>query len=138
MTNVEIFGEYLGNKKIALKHAASQTVIKTAAPLDNQGDGSSFSPTDLIAAALGSCILTTMAIVAERHKISLEKSHFKVTKEMSSATPRSIEALPVELHLPQGLKKEEREILERSGAACPVMRSLSTQLKKEIFFIYDL
>src|SRR5690349_3800793 len=99
--SVEITGRYTGKLGTELTHGPSGALLRTAAPLDNQGDGSSFSPTDLVAAALASCIVTTMAIVAEREGISFRDATFRVEKHMI-AQPRRIGALPVVVHMPAG------------------------------------
>ena len=82
--SVKINGRYIGTKKVELIHEPSGETVRTDAPRDNGGEGSLFSPTDLVAAALGSCAVTTIAIVAERSEIDLEVLEFSVEKEMSS------------------------------------------------------
>jgi putative redox protein len=135
---VVITGRYTGNLKTELVHEPSGTRLVTAAPVDNQGDGSSFSPTDLIAAGLASCIVTTMAIVAERHGIDLGRGHFRVEKHMTSEPPRRIAKLPVVVHLPASLGADERSRLERAAHTCPVHRSLLEEIEAPIDFHYDL
>ncbi|MCB0340038.1 MAG: OsmC family protein [Bdellovibrionales bacterium] len=134
---VEIFGTYLGDKKLELRHGPSGTKILTAAPIDNNGDGSSFSPTDLCAASLGACVTTVMAIFAENSGIDLTGTTFKVEKHMES-NPRRIGSLPVEIHLPKRLTEIERTKLERVGRTCPVCRSLGEQVHHELNFVYDV
>jgi uncharacterized OsmC-like protein len=132
---VEITGKYVGNLKTELTHGPSGAVLKTAAPLDNNGDGSSFSPTDLVAAALGACMTTVMAIVAERDGIDLTGLSFRIEKHMV-ANPRRIGALPVVIHMPAGLTPEQRQKLERSALTCPVHHSLLPEIEKEVRFEY--
>jgi putative redox protein len=132
---VEITGSYTGNLKMDLTHGPSGATLKTAAPVDNKGDGSSFSPTDLVATALGSCIVTTMAIVAEREGIDFTTATFRVEKHMQS-DPRRIAKLPVEIHMPAGLSPDQRTKLERAGHTCPVHKSLLPEIEKEIRFVY--
>src|SRR5262249_62155069 len=108
---VEITGTYTGNLKMELTHGPSGAKLKTAAPVDNKGDGSSFSPTDLVAAALGCCIVTTMAVVAEREGIDFTTASFRVEKHMQS-DPRRIAPLPVEIHMPRGLTPAQRKMLD--------------------------
>jgi len=132
---VEITGTYTGNLKMDLTHGPSGATLKTAAPVDNKGDGSSFSPTDLVATALGSCIVTTMAIVAEREGIDFTTATFRVEKHMQS-DPRRIARLPVEIHMPAGLSPDQRTKLERAGHTCPVHKSLLPEIEKEIRFVY--
>lgn len=133
----KVTGSYIGDLKCRLTHITSGSEIDTAAPLDNQGDGSTFSPTDLVGAALGSCILTTIAIVAKRRDIKIESCSFEVIKEMN-ADPRRIGRLPVEVHLPQNLQPDQRVILERAALACPVHRSLHPDIEAPVRFYYDL
>ena len=132
---VQISGEYTGNLNVTLQHGPSGATIRTAAPVDNQGDGSSFSPTDLLAAALGSCMLTTMAIVAAREGIPFAGGRFTLEKHMR-ADPRRVARLPVRITMPPGLDPEQRATLERAALTCPVYQSLSPEIEKEVEFIY--
>lgn len=134
---VEMTGRYVGNLKTEITHGASGVVIRTAAPADNHGDGSSFSPTDLVAAALGACMVTVMAILAARHDWDLTGSHWRVAKHMSSE-PRRIGRLPVEIHLPATLDERARAALERAAHTCPVHRSLDPELEMPVAFHYDV
>lgn len=135
--SVKISGVYLGNKKVELIHAPSQASIITDAPKDNFGDGSCFSPTDLFAASLGTCIVTTMAIFADRNGIDMNGAKFELEKHMLS-DPRRVGSLPITVHLPTDLNKENRIKLERVAHTCPVHKSLHPDIKVEIKFIYDL
>src|SRR5438477_12207070 len=87
---VKITGEYQGELHCSARHEPSGNALVTDAPKDNQGRGEAFSPTDLLATAFGSCIATTMAIVARKHGVELNGLRFEVTKEMSSDAPRRI------------------------------------------------
>lgn len=133
---VTMTGTYVGGLKTEIEHEPSGIRLRTAAPVDNQGDGSSFSPTDLVGAALASCMLTTMAIVGTRHGIDLQGSTFRVEKHMRS-DPRRIDRLPVELHLPAALTAEQRTLMERTAHACPVHHSLLADVDKSVVFVYD-
>lgn len=133
---VEIRGEYASNLKMQLTHGPSGAELKTAAPVDNQGDGSSFSPTDLMAAALGACMVTTMAIVAQREAIPFEGASFVVEKHMRS-DPRRIERLPVRIRMPRGLSSEQRRRLELIARTCPVQRSLLPEIEADVRFEYE-
>ena len=135
--SVEITGSYIGAKKVRLTHGPSGEVLITEAPKDNGGEGKSFSPTDLVAAAFGSCVMTTIAIVAERLGIHISGMSMRVEKHMS-ADPRRVGNIPLEVHLPQALTEEERGKVERAGRACPVHKSLHPDVKAEITFVYDL
>ena len=132
---VEITGTYTGGLKMDLQHEPSCTVIRTAAPVDNKGDGSSFSPTDLLAAALGSCAVTTMAIVADRENIPFESASFIVHKHMRS-DPRRVDRLPVLIRLPASLGEGQRKLLEQTAQNCPVARSLNPAIEPEFRFEY--
>jgi len=134
---VEITGRYSGHLKTELTHGPSGAVLPTAAPVDNQGDGSSFSPTDLVAATLASCMVTTMAIVAERDGVDLSGVTFRVEKQMTG-DPRRIASLPVVIHMPADLPPVERLKLERAAHTCPVHRSLLPEVEKDVQFVYDV
>jgi putative redox protein len=132
---VEMSGAYAGGLKVELTHGPSGAVIRTAAPLDNQGDGSSFSPTDLVAAGLAACIVTTMAIVAEREGIDLTGVRFSLEKHMRG-DPRRIDRIPVRIEMPAGLTEVQRRKLEFTARACPVHRSLIEEIEKPMEFVY--
>jgi len=127
---------YEGHLRTEATHTASGTVIQTDAPVDNHGRGEAFSPTDLVGTALGTCILTTMAIVAERHQVDLVGSSFKMEKIMSTDAPRRIAQLTVELHLPASLSDSDRALMERTAHTCPVALSLNPEIKQEVRFVY--
>ena len=135
---VEITGTYTGNLKMQLRHGPSGALLGTAAPVDNQGDGSSFSPTDLVAAAMGACMVTTMGIVAARHGIDIAGTRFRVEKHMTSEGPRRIAALPVTIHAPAEWTAEQRQLMERTAHTCPVHRSLIPEVEKQVTFVYDV
>jgi len=134
--SIQITGRYVGNKRIEIKHGPTGSMIITDAPKDNHGEGTTFSPTDLVAAALGSCMLTVMSIVAERDGISLAGMTVEVTKQMADQ-PRRIGALPVVIHMPKGLSAEQRMKLERIAKTCPVSHSLNPLIEAEVGFVYD-
>lgn len=133
---IEITGRWLGNLAVELTHGPSGTTIRTAAPVDNNGDGSSFSPTDLCASSLGACMVTIMGIVAEREGIDLAGLELRVEKHMSSEGPRRIARLPVEIRMPAGLGPDQRLKLERGALTCPVHRSLSPEIEIPVRFVY--
>lgn len=130
-------GTYEGEKRCTLMHGPSSNKINTDAPRDNNGRGEAFSPTDLVGAALGSCILTTMAIYGEKNSIELKGAHFNVTKKMQ-LNPRKIAELEVEITLPEHLNPEQRAALEEIAFTCPVTRSLHPDIKLPISFKYAL
>ena len=131
---VGITGEYLGNLGVAVQHGPSGTTLKTAAPIDNNGDGSSFSPTDLVASALGSCMLTLMGITAQREGIDLAGLRFELDKQMRS-DPRRIDRIPVRIFLPPGLDDDQRRTLEVAALGCPVCRSLLDAIERPVEFV---
>ncbi len=133
---VKITGEYIGSKKIKLCHEPSGASLATSAPVDNNGDGSSFSPTDLVAAALGSCVLTTMSILYERDGIDLSGMSMEIEKIMSSGQPRRIAELKLVVRMPARLTSAEREKVERAGRSCPVHRSLHPDVNAPVVFEY--
>ncbi|MCB1037367.1 MAG: OsmC family protein [Acidobacteria bacterium] len=132
---VHIEGTYVGVLKTELLHGPSGARMVTAAPLDNEGDGSSFSPTDLVASALGACMMTILGIIARREGIDLTGASFRVEKHMQSS-PRRIASLPVTLHLPGGLTVDQKTKLERGALTCPVHRSLLPEIDKPVTFVY--
>jgi putative redox protein len=133
---VEISGTYTGGLKMELRHGPSGTTLRTAAPRDNLGDGSSFSPTDLLAASLGSCMVSTMAIVAQREGIPFTDATFVLEKHMRS-DPRRVGAVPVRIRLPKSLDEAQRQRLEHAALNCPVHRSLHPEIRKDVEFIYE-
>ncbi|MEM7480720.1 MAG: OsmC family protein [Acidobacteriota bacterium] len=132
---VDIQGKYQGNLKVRLQHGPSGQKVTTAAPIDNQGDGSSFSPTDLVAAALGACMVTLVAIVGEREGIDCSGVSFRLEKHMN-ASPRRIGSVPVTILMPPGLSDKQRTLLERAALTCPVHRSLHPEVEKPVTFDY--
>src|SRR5436190_23938621 len=134
MVNVSI--KYTGNLHCDATHGPSQSKIATDAPADNQGKGESFSPTDLVATALGTCIATTMAIVAERHEVELKGMTVQVTKEMADA-PRRIGRLTTEVRIPLPADHPQRELLEKTALGCPVHRSLAAEMERPTRFFWE-
>ncbi len=123
---VKISGEYQGELHCVATHGPSGRTLETDAPVDNQGRGETFSPTDLVATALGTCILTTMGIAARRLGVDLAGARFEVVKEMSADSPRRIARLATQLWLPRPATAEAAASLERIAHACPVHQSLGT------------
>ncbi len=133
-----ISGRYKGRKRIELTHEGSQATFLTDAPLDNNGEGKSFSPTDLVGASYASCVLTIMAIKADNMGWGdFSEATFSVEKEMASG-PRRIAKLKMEFQLPASLTEEQRKALERAGSACPVGYSLHPDIERELSFSYTL
>ena len=131
---VEIRIEYTGELRCSATHAPSGTALVTDAPVDNRGKGASFSPTDLVATALGSCIATTMAIVAERHDWSLVGMCVTVTKKMVADPVRRIGELEVVIEVPTELDEKARTTLEETAHTCPVHKSLADNVQVPMRF----
>jgi putative redox protein len=123
---------YVGELRCRSSHQPSGTELDTDAPTDNQGKGERFSPTDLVATALSTCMLTIMGIVAERHGWSLEGCSARVEKTMTSESPRRIALLSVWLTLPEALDERQRAVLQRAAEACPVKRSLEGAVPMQV------
>src|ERR1700760_3212558 len=121
---VQISIEYQGGLRCEAVHGPSKNKFFTDAPVDNHGKGESFSPTDLVATALGTCMLTTMGIAADRMKIDLAGSRATVQKEMVRSPLRRIGKLTVEIDVPNLLSEADRESLERAAMTCTVHRSM--------------
>ena len=115
---------YEGGLRCRSLHEASGSELLSDAPLDNQGRGEAFSPTDLVATALSTCILTIMGIVAARHGIALEGCGARVEKTMTTSGVRRIAGLEVWVSLPADLDPQQRSLLRRAGENCPVKLSL--------------
>lgn len=121
---VEIDLIYNGGLRSTAIHKPSGTTLETDAPVDNMGRGERFSPTDLLATALGSCMLTIMGIVANREQIDLAGAKVNVQKVMTTTAPRKVAKLTVTFDLPGGLSNVQRQKLENAAHTCPVHRSL--------------
>ena len=126
---------YSGNLRTSALHVDSDEMIHTDAPKDNEGLGESFSPTDLLCTALGSCILTIMAIAARKKGIELKGTTASVKKTMRS-NPRMIDQIDVVIHFDSDFDEKTKIILERAAHQCPVHRSISSKVKKNIVFRY--
>lgn len=127
-----IDSRYQGALRCQATHGPSGTVLETDAPTDNQGQGERFSPTDLVATALSTCILTIMGIVAERHGWDLAGCEARVEKTMTSEPPRQIAKLGVWIHLPEELDPRQKAVLQRAAEQCPVKRSLEGAVAMEL------
>ena len=133
---VQISIDYTGQLHCSATHGPSRTELVTDAPLDNLGKGEAFSPTDLVATALGTCIATTMGIVAQKHGIDLRGMTVNVTKEMAN-DPRRIGRLTSEVRIPLPPDHPQRELLEKTGLGCPVHRSLPADMERPTKFIWE-
>lgn len=133
---VRIQMEYQGDLHCTSVHTPSQTELATDAPVDNQGRGESFSPTDLIATSLGTCMLTTMGIVARTLNVDLIGALATVDKEMSSTPPRKISRLSTVIRVPQTTSPENQQRLENAARSCPVKKSIHPDIETPIEFIW--
>ena len=118
-----------------LAHGPSGATLSTVPPKDNGGDGSSFSPTDMVGAALMACALSTMALVAQREGLSWGDARAAVEKHMTPP-PRRIGELTLVIDMPREVHPEHRARLEEVARTCPVMRSLHPDVKLPIEFRY--
>lgn len=128
---------YQGQLRTECVHVASGQAILTDAPTDNHGRGEAFSPTDLAATALATCILTTVGIVIEQGRLPALELEAKVTKHMSADAPRRIVHIEIDLHVrgPQ-LDDDQRTRFERIAHTCPVAKSLHPDIVQEVRFHY--
>ena len=131
---VEIQIAYQGNLRCSARHVDSGATLLTDAPKDNLGNGESFSPTDLVATALGTCMLTIMGIAAKRMDVDLSGATVVVTKEMSAAPIRRIARLAVTVRVPARLTEEQRQKLQNAALSCPVHKSLHPDVQTPINF----
>jgi uncharacterized OsmC-like protein len=131
---VEISIKYLGDLRCEARHEPSGTVITTDAPVDNEGRGESFSPTDLAATSLGACMLTIMGIAARKQGVDLGDTQVKVLKEMTPKPPRRIAKLTVVFTIPLPASHDKRAMLEEAARNCPVHLSLDPGVEQEMRF----
>jgi len=127
---------YTGELHAEATHLASGAKIITDAPIDNHGKGQAFSPTDLLATSLASCLLTTMGIAANTHTIDMDGASAEVTKVMA-ANPRRVSEVHVKVTMPaKNYTDKEKSILEHAGRTCPVTQSLHPNILQDITFLY--
>ncbi|HBG54101.1 MAG TPA: osmotically inducible protein OsmC [Rikenellaceae bacterium] len=133
----KIKATYLGDLHIEAVHLHSGSRIQTDAPVDNQGKGELFSPTDLFAASLAACMMTIMGISARSYGFALEGAYAEVEKIMASS-PRRVGEIVIDLFFPDGKTYGEREkrLIETAAKTCPVANSIHPEVKKTIRFHY--
>ena len=124
---------YLGDLRTSAIHIASDKNIITDAPIDNQGKGEAFSPTDTVATALASCLLTIMGIKARDLNIDIKNTTAEVSKVMAS-NPRRISEIQITVNFTRSYDQRIKKILEKAALACPVSNSLHPDLKQNILF----
>lgn len=133
--SVKIKGQYCSNLRCELIHENSGSVIYTDAPVDNNGKGEKFSPTDLLAAGLASCMLIIIGIRADHKNILIGRPKIAIEKTMK-AKPRAIAKIRIELIFDVLIKEEEKNYLEKEARNCPVALSLSKEIEQEMVFKY--
>lgn len=127
---------YQGGLHTEATHVKSGNSIETDAPVDNQGRGEAFSPTDLVGAALGTCMLTVMGIYAGNNHLNIGGAEAKITKHMVS-DPRRISRLEVEITMPSNsFTEKERKIFQKIAETCPVALSIHPDIRQEIVFVW--
>lgn len=127
---------YLGNLRTEAEHLQSGSKMITDAPVDNHGKGEAFSPTDTVATALASCMLTIMGIKANDHQMEIEGTTAEVTKVMTDK-PRRISKIKINISVKGSFEEKERKILENAALTCPVYHSLHTDIEKPVTFKYS-
>jgi len=126
--------KYISDLRTEATHVRSGVKLTTDAPVDNQGKGEFFSPTDLLATSLGSCMLTIMGIAARTHGFNIDGTEVSITKIMGT-DPRRVVEIVVELTFPHNnYSAKERKLLELSAKECPVANSLHPDLKQNVIF----
>ena len=134
---VEISIEYKGGLRCEAIHGPSGDKLSTDAPVDNNGKGEAFSPTDLMATALGSCIATIIGIVAERKEIDLSGFKLLVEKHMSEDLPRRIIKLPVLIRIPVSVDSPYKDLFINAALTCPVHQSLRADIEVPIEWYWE-
>ena len=127
---------YKGELRTTCIHLKSGQQIITDAPVDNNGKGEAFSPTDLLATSLGCCMLTVMGIVAKRHNLIMDGTKVEILKVMAD-NPRRVSEIQVDMHFTKiNYSEKDRTLLENTALACPVAKSLHPDIKQKIRFHY--
>src|SRR5215469_3061089 len=134
MVTIDI--EYHGELRCEAVHQPSGTRLSTDAPKDNMGKGESFSPTDLVATALGTCMMTLMGIMARTLNVDLTGTQVTVQKEMVTTPMRRIGKLGVIISVPARLTDEQKQKLERAAMTCPVHKSLHPDVQMPVEFVW--
>ncbi|MAE75278.1 MAG: osmotically inducible protein OsmC [Planctomycetes bacterium] len=133
---VEIHLEYRGDLHTEAVHGPSSTRLETDAPKDNQGRGDSYSPTDLLATALGTCMVTIMAMAARERGIELAGTRVRVEKHMVKDPRRRVGRLDVDFDVVPGVPGEHRAVLEEAARTCPVAETISERTQVQARFSY--
>jgi len=134
---VELTASYEGTLRCSTTHVPSGATFETDAPVDNCGRGERHSPTDLVATALGTCIITTMGIFAQRHEVDLTGTKVRVEKHMTGELPRRIARLVTHITIPLPEDHSQRSALEKVGMNCPVHLSLHPDVERPVVFEWN-
>src|SRR2546430_14620214 len=134
---VKVSVKYTGDLHCHATDGPAESKIFTAAPTDNKGRGQAFSPPDLVATALATCMTTTMGIKAQELGVELRGMTVSVQKEMSNDAPRRIVALPNEIHIPLPPDSPHRKALEQTALNCPVHKSLPPEINRPTKFFWE-
>jgi len=133
---VRMSSVYEGGLRCRVTHGPSGISVVTDAPVDNHGKGESFSPTDLVAAALGVCMMTLIGIVAEKHGLDVTGMTAETVKEMTKAPPRRIASLATRITIPLPPHHQHRSLLEQAALTCPVHSSLHPEIAIPVEFVW--
>jgi len=134
MVTIEI--QYQGDLRCEAVHQPSGIRLNTDAPKDNMGKGESFSPTDLVATALGTCMMTLMGIAARSLNVDLKGTRVTVQKEMVAVPMRRIGKLTVKIAVPTKLTDEQKQKLQQAALTCPVHQSLHPDVQQPVEFVW--
>jgi uncharacterized OsmC-like protein len=134
---VSIQVQYEGDLRCRAIHGPSDQELFTDAPVDNHGRGESFSPTDLVATALATCMATVIGIKAKQKNLAVEGMTVSVEKHMSEDMPRRIVRLPISINLPLSPEHPERRLLEAVALSCPVLQSLHPDIEKAVTWSWN-
>ena len=124
---------YNGDLRTQITHSQSGNIIITDAPIDNNGKGEAFSPTDLFASSLGSCMLTIMGITAQTHGLNIDGSTVNINKIMGT-NPRRVSAIDIIININGKLNEKDKKILQKAAEHCPVSKSIHPDLDEKITF----
>ncbi|MFM2143431.1 MAG: hypothetical protein RLZZ476_1975 [Verrucomicrobiota bacterium] len=133
---VSITVDYTGGLRCSATHGPSKNTLITDAPVDNHGKGESFSPTDLVATALATCMATVIGIKAQQKNLDVTGMKVSVEKHMSEDSPRRIVRLPITIEIPLPEDHPERKLLEATALGCPVHHSVHADIDKPVTFIW--
>ncbi|OYW74013.1 MAG: osmotically inducible protein OsmC [Verrucomicrobia bacterium 12-59-8] len=134
---VSISVEYEGGLRCRATHGPSQNQVITDAPVDNHGKGESFSPTDLVATALATCMATVIGIKAQQKGYDIVGMKVSVEKHMSADSPRRIVGLPITVEIPLPEDHADRKLLEATALGCPVHHSVHPDIDKPVTFVWS-